>query len=77
MQEHEKGHFSQFVTEDINDYIARKRRVNVYGNNVEIQACAEIYNRPIEVYSAVSGDSMWFASPAHAHEHAHVYTRTR
>jgi len=54
--EAEREHFSQFVTEDINEYIKRKRVDKSYGNNIEIQAMSEIYNRPIEVYSAVSGD---------------------
>lgn len=28
----------------------------VYGNNVEIQALSEIYNRPIHIYSYSTGD---------------------
>ena len=56
-QEKERGHFSQWVTEDIAGYIARKRQPGVFGNNIEIQACIELYNRPCEVYSAVSGES--------------------
>lgn len=57
LQEKEKSHFAEFVTEDIAEYIARKRLPQVFGNNLEIQACSEIYNRPIEVYSGVTGDS--------------------
>lgn len=57
VQEKERTHFSQWVTEDIATYIARKRQPSVFGNNIEIQACIEIYNRPCEVYSAVSGES--------------------
>lgn len=56
-QDKERTHFSQWVTEDIATYIARKRQPSVFGNNIEIQACIEIYNRPCEVYSAVSGES--------------------
>jgi OTU domain-containing protein 5 len=49
--EHERDHFSQFITEGFTSYLKRKRRDKVYGNNVEIQALAEIYNRPIHIYS--------------------------
>lgn len=40
----------QYVTEDFNTYIARKRLDQTHGNHVEIHAMSELYNRPIEVY---------------------------
>lgn len=43
--------FSEYVTEDFDSYVSRKRLDWVHGNNVEIQALSEMYNRPIEVYS--------------------------
>ncbi|CAL9138690.1 unnamed protein product [Musa acuminata var. zebrina] len=49
--EKERDHFSQFVTEGFTSYCKRKRRDKVYGNNIEIQAFAEMYNRPIHIYS--------------------------
>lgn len=49
--ERDRDHYSQFVAEDFNEYIRRKRRDKEYGNHVEIQAISEIYNRPIEVYA--------------------------
>ncbi|KAA8544285.1 hypothetical protein F0562_022297 [Nyssa sinensis] len=49
--EHERDHFSQFITEGFTSYCKRKRRDKVYGNNVEIQALSEMYNRPIHIYS--------------------------
>ncbi|KAL2642229.1 hypothetical protein R1flu_009816 [Riccia fluitans] len=49
--EKERDHFSQFVTESFTAYCKRKRRDKVYGNNLEIQAMAEMYNRPIHIYS--------------------------
>ncbi|TVU01767.1 hypothetical protein EJB05_38101 [Eragrostis curvula] len=49
--ERERDHFSQFITEGFTSYCKRKRRDKVYGNNVEIQAFAEMYNRPIHIYS--------------------------
>ncbi|KAL0741001.1 hypothetical protein Bca4012_082514 [Brassica carinata] len=49
--EHERDHFSQFITEGFTSYLKRKRRNKVYGNNMEIQALAEMYNRPIHIYS--------------------------
>ena len=49
--EKERDHFSQFVAEIFTAYSKRKRRDKVYGNNLEIQAMSEIYNRPIHIYS--------------------------
>ncbi|KAJ6927700.1 OVARIAN TUMOR DOMAIN-containing deubiquitinating enzyme 6-like [Populus alba x Populus x berolinensis] len=49
--ERERDHFSQFITEGFTSYCKRKRRDKVYGNNVEIQALSEMYNRPIHIYS--------------------------
>ncbi|VDK69266.1 unnamed protein product [Litomosoides sigmodontis] len=48
--EKNSDHFSQFVTEDFRDYIARKRRHDAHGNHVELQAISEIFSRPIEIY---------------------------
>lgn len=45
-----RDYFAQYVTEDFNSYVNRKRHDNVHGNHVEIQAVSEMYNRPIEVY---------------------------
>jgi len=45
----------QFVTEDFNEYIARKRQDRCYGNNLEIQAISELYNRPVEIYTFQGG----------------------
>ncbi|KAL3828590.1 hypothetical protein ACJIZ3_017392 [Penstemon smallii] len=49
--ERERDHFSQFMTESFTSYCKRKRRDKVYGNNMEIQALSEMYNRPIHIYS--------------------------
>ncbi|KAF8397939.1 hypothetical protein HHK36_016865 [Tetracentron sinense] len=49
--ERERDHFSQFITEGFTSYCKRKRRDKVYGNNPEIQALSEMYNRPIHIYS--------------------------
>lgn len=38
------------MTEDFDKYVARKRKWNVHGNHLEIQAMSEMYNRTIEVY---------------------------
>ncbi|XP_031423751.1 OTU domain-containing protein 5b isoform X3 [Clupea harengus] len=43
-------HFSSYVTEDFTTYINRKRKSNCHGNHIEMQAMAEMYNRPVEVY---------------------------
>lgn len=49
--ERERDHFSQFMTEGFMSYCKRKRIDKVYGNNIELQAFAEMYNRPIHIYS--------------------------
>ena len=55
--ERERDHFSQYITQDFEAYVARKRRDGVFGNHLEIQAISEIYNRPIHVYDAHGGDA--------------------
>lgn len=45
-------HFSHFVAENFEAYVARKRKDGVHGNNPEIQALSELYNRPVELFSA-------------------------
>lgn len=43
-------YFKQYMTEDVDRYLSRKRQDTCHGNHIEIIAIAEIYNRPIEVY---------------------------
>ncbi|XP_039277977.1 OTU domain-containing protein 5-like isoform X2 [Nilaparvata lugens] len=45
-----RDYFSQYVTEDFNHYLDRKRLVTTHGNHIEVQAMSEMYNRKIEVY---------------------------
>ena len=45
-----RDYFSQYITEDFNDYVMRKRLNHVHGNHIEIQAISEMYNRTVEVY---------------------------
>ncbi|KAA3672261.1 OTU domain-containing protein 5, partial [Paragonimus westermani] len=45
-----REHFSPYVTEEFDHYIDRKRSATCYGNHIEIQAIAELYNRPVEIY---------------------------
>jgi hypothetical protein len=49
--EKERDHFSQYVTQDFDAYISRKRRDGTFGNHIEMQALSEIFSRPIEVYA--------------------------
>jgi len=52
----DKEHFSQFVTgEPFEQYIFRKRQDGVHGNNPEIQAISELFNRPVEVFCPENG----------------------
>ena len=48
-------YFSNYVTEDFTSYINRKRKNNCHGNHIEMQAMAEMYNRPVEVYQDGTG----------------------
>jgi len=50
-------YFSNYVTEDFTTYINRKRKNNCHGNHIEMQAMAEMYNRPVEVYQYGTGRS--------------------
>ena len=46
------------MTEDFDSYIRRKKNDYCHGNNVEMQALSEMYNRPIEVYVYSTGMKM-------------------
>ena len=46
----EREHYEPFLAEDFDLYIERKSKLGVYGNNAELQAIGELFNRPIEVY---------------------------
>lgn len=48
-------YFSNYVTEDFATYISRKRKSTCHGNHIEMQAMAEMYNRPVEVYQYGTG----------------------
>jgi OTU domain-containing protein 5 len=45
-----REYFEQFLTEDITDYVNRKRQNHLHGNHIEIQAMSEMFNRPVELY---------------------------
>lgn len=47
---HNRDHFAEFITEDFDLYIERKRHEREHGNHVEIQAISEMYSRCVEVY---------------------------
>ena len=50
----EREFFSQFVeggNKEFDNYINMKRKSGVWGDDIELQAISEIYNRPIEIYS--------------------------
>ena len=49
----ERKFFSQFVEggdKEFDNYINMKSKLGVWGDDVELQAISEIYNRPIEIY---------------------------
>uniref|UniRef100_A0A7S4MQ37 ubiquitinyl hydrolase 1 n=1 Tax=Odontella aurita TaxID=265563 RepID=A0A7S4MQ37_9STRA len=52
----DEPHYSQFITDEpFREYIKRKRVDGIHGNNPEIQAISELYNRPVEVFVPDSG----------------------
>jgi len=56
LQAKNEDYFSQYVTEDFNNYVNRKRLEYVHGNHIEIQAMSELYNRSIEVFCYSTGN---------------------
>ena len=57
-------YFSNYVTEDFTTYINRKRKSTCHGNHIEMQAMAEMYNRPVEVYQYGTGtEPVWLWDP--------------
>jgi len=52
----DEAHFSEFVVDEpFMQYILRKRQNGVHGNNPEIQAISELFNRPVEVFIPNNG----------------------
>lgn len=49
--ETERAYFHNFIEGNFDDYIAKKRTHGEWGDDVEIQAMSEIYDRPIEIYA--------------------------
>ena len=53
--EQNSDYFSQYMTEEVSEYVERKRFLGVHGNHLEIQALSEMYNRPIHIYCYSAG----------------------
>ncbi|EAR85579.1 OTU-like cysteine protease (macronuclear) [Tetrahymena thermophila SB210] len=47
----ERAFFENYIHEEFEDYINRKRQDGEWGDDIELEALSEIYNRPIEVYA--------------------------
>ena len=49
----QKKFFKLFIEGDFDDYIQKKRKNGIWGDDIELEleALSEIYNRPIEIYS--------------------------
>ena len=59
----DEEHFSQFIIgEPFQNYIRRKRIDGVHGNNPEIQAISELFNRPVEVFVPENGGMLYCLS---------------
>lgn len=50
MREH-RDHFSMYVDGNFDEYLRSRTRDGVWGDNLEIVAMAEIFDRPVEVWS--------------------------
>jgi len=77
--QHERYFFENFIAgETFEEYVTRMRMDGEWGDNVEIQAMSEIYDRPIEIYayshiplktftsSAPSSSASTSSSPSHS-----------
>ena len=62
----ERDHYAHFVSEEFESYLSRKEHDGVHGNNPEIQAASELFNRPIEVYVPEKGSE--FSHPNYCTE---------
>ncbi len=68
-KESERDHYSGFVAGNFGEYLAHKRRDKVFGDHLEIQAMAEIYNRPMHIYTASEkGNTYLFTTTIHTHK---------
>lgn len=47
----ERIYFENYITCDFKDYIDHKRSDGIWGDDIELQALSQIYNRPIEIYA--------------------------
>lgn len=51
----ERQYFQDFIVggneESVEAYVHRKRQNGVWGDDIELQALSEIYDRPIELYA--------------------------
>lgn len=47
----ERGFFESYIYGDFEAYIERKSTEGVWGDDIELEAMSEIYNRPIEIYA--------------------------
>ena len=55
-----RDYFSQYITEEFDEYIARKRHPHCHGNYIEMQAISEMFNRPIELYQVPRNTHQFF-----------------
>lgn len=51
MQEHDEDHIKDFIPgKNFHDYLHEMRKDKCYGTHIEIQAMAEVYCRPVEIF---------------------------
>ena len=51
----EKEYFKDFIIggdiQNVEAYVSKKKQNAIWGDDIEIQALSEMYNRPIEIYA--------------------------
>ncbi|CAG5112120.1 Oidioi.mRNA.OKI2018_I69.chr2.g6372.t1.cds [Oikopleura dioica] len=60
-------YFRNWVTENFEDYISRKRLLHTHGNHIELQAMSELYLRKFEIfeYSPIANQTFDCSEPSH------------
>ena len=69
-----RDYFSQYITEEFDEYVARKRHPHCHGNYIEMQAISEMFNRPIEVYQVPRNTHQFFYRCVCVHLHGYICT---
>ena len=73
----QKRFFEEFIDGDFEEYIKKKRKDGIWGDDIELEAISEIYNRPIEIYSGSEKPLRCFHEDKHFDENQYILTPIR